>query len=105
LSDFAIMIDATLLTLIRCPVDGQSLVVAPADLTAKLNEMVAQRLLRDQTDAMVDEPMEYALATADLTRVYPVRGGIPALIPSESIPLPKQLIATAGKSSLPSDIL
>jgi len=86
------MIDATLLSLIRCPVDGQSLVVAPADLTEKLNEMVAQRLLRDQSDGLVDEAMEYALATADLARVYPVRDGIPALIPSESIPFPKHLI-------------
>lgn len=86
------MIDATLLTLIRCPVDGQSLVVASAALTEKLNELVAQRQLRDRSDGLVEQPMDQALATADLSRVYPVRGGIPALIPSESIPVPKHLI-------------
>lgn len=85
------MIDATLLTLIRCPVDGQSLVVAPDGLTAKLNELVAQRQLRDRSDGLVEQPMDQALVTADLLRVYPVRGGIPALIPSESIPVPKHL--------------
>ncbi len=83
------MIDAALLTLIRCPVDGQTLVVAPDELTEKLNEMVARRQLRDRTDGLVEEPMDQALVTADLTRAYPVRGGIPALIPSESIPVPK----------------
>lgn len=85
------MIDATLLTLIRCPVDGQSLVVAPDGLTEKLNELVAQRQLRDRSDGLVEQPMDQALVTADLLRVYPVRGGIPALIPSESIPVPKHL--------------
>jgi uncharacterized protein YbaR (Trm112 family) len=83
------MIDAALLTLIRCPVDGQTLVVAPDELTEKLNEMVSQRQLRDRTDGLVEEPMDQALVTADLSRAYPVRGGIPALIPSESIPVPK----------------
>lgn len=83
------MIDATLLTLIRCPVDGQTLVVAPADLTEKLNEMVATGQLRDQSDGLVEQTMEHALATADLSRFYPIRGGIPTLIPSESIPAPK----------------
>jgi uncharacterized protein YbaR (Trm112 family) len=86
------MLDATLLTLIRCPVDGQTLVVAPAELTARLNDLVAQRQLRDRADGLVEQPMDQALVTADLSRAYPVRGGIPALIPSESIPVPKQLI-------------
>jgi len=75
------------LTLLRCPVDGQILVIASAELTEKLNRLIAQRQLRDETDGLVDQPMEQALATADLSRVYPVRDGIPALIPSESIPL------------------
>jgi uncharacterized protein YbaR (Trm112 family) len=83
------MIDATLLSMIRCPVDGQPLVVAPADLTEKLNQLIAEQQLRDQNDGLVEQPMEQALATGDLTRVYPVREGIPALIPSESIPILK----------------
>jgi uncharacterized protein YbaR (Trm112 family) len=86
------MIDATLLTLIRCPVDGQNLVVASTELTEKLNALIAQRQLRDQTDGLVEQPMDQALTTADQLRVYPVRGGIPALIPSESIPVPKHLL-------------
>lgn len=86
------MIDATLLTLIRCPVDGQTLVVAPEELTEKLNQLIAQRQLRDRADGLVEQPMDQALMTVDLARVYPVRGGIPALIPSESIPVPKQLL-------------
>ncbi|HBJ35547.1 MAG TPA: hypothetical protein DDZ51_12520 [Planctomycetaceae bacterium] len=86
------MMDAALLTLIRCPVDYQPLAIAPDELIAKLNELVAQRQLRDQTDGLVEQPMDQALITADASRIYPVRGGIPALIPSESIPVPKHLI-------------
>jgi uncharacterized protein YbaR (Trm112 family) len=87
------MIDATLLSMIRCPVDGQPLVVAPADLTEKLNQLIAGQKLRDRNDGLVEQPMEQALATADLSRIYPVRDGIPALIPSESIPVLSDWIA------------
>jgi len=85
------MIDETLLSLVRCPVDGQTLVVAPQELSAKLNQLIAAGRLRDQADGLVEEPFAYALATADLSRVYPVRDGIPTLIPSESIPVPKDV--------------
>jgi len=81
------MFDMTLLALIRCPVDGQPLVVAPESLSRRLNDMIAERSLRDHTDGLVEEPFETALATADLKRVYAVRDGIPSLIPSESIPI------------------
>lgn len=84
------MIDEALLACVRCPASGQALVVAPAGLTDNLNQLIAQQQLRDQTDALVEQPMEQALLTADRTRVYPVRDGIPALIPSEAIPVPSQ---------------
>jgi uncharacterized protein YbaR (Trm112 family) len=82
-----LMFDTTLLSLIRCPVDGQPLVIAPESLSRRLNDMIAQRSLRDQTDGLVEDPFETALVTADFKRVYAVRDGIPSLIPSESIPI------------------
>ena len=42
------MIDDTLLSLVRCPIDGQALRVASADLTAALNRRIDERQLRDQ---------------------------------------------------------
>ncbi len=85
------MIDETLLKLIRCPLDGQPLSLLDDRLTAELNRLVEQQALRDRVDALVDEPLQSALVTADGTRAYPVREGIPTLIPSESIPLPAEL--------------
>lgn len=85
------MIDDTLLSLVRCPIDGQSLVVASDELTAALNQRIEQRQLRDHVDAVVDEPLAGALVTGDGSRAYPVRECIPTLIPAESIPLPPEL--------------
>jgi uncharacterized protein YbaR (Trm112 family) len=85
------MIDDTLLSLVRCPIDGQALHVASADLTAALNRRIAERQLRDHVDAVVDEPLAGALVTSDGSRAYPVRECIPTLIPAESIPLTAEL--------------
>jgi len=92
------MIDDTLLSLVRCPIDGQELRIASAELTAALNQQIDQRQLRDHVDAVVDEPVDEALVTRDGCRVYPVRESIPTLIPAESIPLPPELRELAQQS-------
>ncbi len=85
------MIDESLLSLVRCPIDGQELLVASDELTAALNRQIDQRQLRDHVDAIVDEPLDGALVTRDGSRAYPVRECIPTLIPAESIPLTAEL--------------
>ena len=85
------MIDESLLSLIRCPIDGQELLIAADELTAALNQRIDQRQLRDHVDAVVDESLDQALVTRDGCRAYPVRESIPTLIPAESIPLPPEL--------------
>jgi uncharacterized protein YbaR (Trm112 family) len=86
-----LMIDQMLLSLVRCPIDGQQLTLAAAELTQTLNQRIEQRQLRDHVDALVEEPMDGALVTADAARAYPIRESIPTLIPAESIPLPADL--------------
>ena len=93
------MIDDSLLSLIRCPIDGQELLIGTGELTAALNQRIGQRQLRDHVDGLVEEPLDAALVTRDGVRVYPVRECIPTLIPAESIPLPPELRELAQQST------
>lgn len=81
------MIDEKLLTLIQCPISGQTLQVLPDDALANLNEKIAQGLVRDASDQLVESALDQGLVTADGARLYPVRGGIPTLIADSSIEL------------------
>jgi uncharacterized protein YbaR (Trm112 family) len=85
---FHTVVHPKLLELIRCPVDRQPLMQASESVVSAINQCIQRRELRDASDAAVEEPMEEALVTIDGTRAHAVRGGIPTLIPAESIELP-----------------
>jgi len=85
------MIDVRLLELIRCPVDGQSLKQANAATVLAINQSIERRELRDASDGLVELPLDGALITFDGSRAHAVRGGIPTLIPGESIALPPSI--------------
>ncbi len=87
------MIDPQLLQLIRCPIDGQTLSVAPSPVVTALNASINQRQLRDASDGVVEDAIDGALVTADRQRCYPIRGGIPTLIPGEAMPLAEMIQA------------
>lgn len=96
------MIDPKLLELIRCPVDGQSLVQANNAAVAALNDCIARGEIRDASDGLVQEPIEGALVTLHRTRAYAIRGGIPTLIPSEAMEVPaamRMLLDVTGDQS------
>lgn len=84
------MIPPSLLEILRCPLDGQPLALIAPQRLRWLQDQLAAGALRDHNDGRVDEPFDQALVTADGRRAYPVRSGIPTLIPSESIPLPAE---------------
>ncbi len=65
------MIHPDLLALLCCPSSGQALRVATPDELEKY-----------------PEKLEAALITVDGSTLYPVRGGIPLLLPSAAIPWP-----------------
>jgi len=85
------MNDFPLLDLIRCPVDGQSLMQANAATVAALNRLIANGELRDALDGVVLEPLDGGLITIDGVRLHAIRGGIPTLIPGESITVPESV--------------
>ena len=70
------MIPADLLEILRCPQTRQPLLVAGTELLAAAN-----RRLRERGGEVLDA----ALARADGTAVYPVRGGIPILLVEEAV--------------------
>jgi len=81
------MIDPIILELIRCPLDGQPLSMAPTELIERINREIAQQSVRDRADGRVTEALDEGLITADGTRLYPVRGGIPTLVANSAIPM------------------
>ena len=84
-----------LLELLRCPLTGQRLTVAPPDLLAKVEAQrragsVVMRAGQPQWNA--GEPLEDFLIREDGRLGYPVQAGIPLLLPDHAIeiPLPAQ---------------
>ncbi|QDV47234.1 hypothetical protein Enr13x_71430 [Stieleria neptunia] len=84
------MLDEKLLRLVQCPISGQTLQISPAALIVALNEKIAQGLVRDASDQLVESALDQGLTTADGARLYPVRGGIPTLIADAAIELERQ---------------
>ena len=80
--------DAKLLQMLRCPLDQSELALADAALVDRLNVAIAQGDARDRAGQAVDEPIQSGLVTADGKWVYPIRGGIPVLIPGQAIATP-----------------
>ncbi|NNE01461.1 MAG: Trm112 family protein [Pirellulaceae bacterium] len=85
MNDNKMSIDARLVALLRCPVDGSTLAIADADLVNTLNDSIAAGELRDRLDQKITQPIDAALTTPDQRRFYCVRGGIPTLIADEAI--------------------
>ena len=81
------MIDEKLLTLIQCPISGQTLAIAADELIATLNEKIAGGSVRDRADQLVQQTLDQGLISEDGARLYPVRGGIPTLIADNAIEL------------------
>jgi uncharacterized protein YbaR (Trm112 family) len=81
------MLDAALLKILCCPDTRQPLRWATADQVAALNAQIAAGTRRNAGGVLVTEPVEGALIREDSQVLYPVRDGIPALLPEEGMPL------------------
>ena len=70
-----------------CPQDHSALRVGPQELADRLNELIGQRCLREQSGTLLTAPLDAVLVRSDNDRAYPIREGIPVLLVAASISL------------------
>ena len=79
------MLDSKLLDIICCPETRGELKIASAERLAALNSAISAGSIKNIAGETISEPLVEALETADGSRVYPVREGIPVLLADEAI--------------------
>ena len=75
-----------LLEILCCPLTKVSLKVLEEDAIARVNERIGAGEVQYENGTAVSEPIEEALVTLDLKRLYVVRDSIPVMLVEESIP-------------------
>jgi len=80
--------DPALLRLLCCPETRQPLAVAPLDLLIKLERQREVGNLHNRAGLLLTEPIMEGLVRADGLLLFPVRNGIPLLVPDEAVMIP-----------------
>lgn len=75
--------------LLRCPVTGQTVKPAPENVIRDLQQRQQSGALRTLGGETV-EPFEDGLLTADGAWFYPIRSGIPVMLPGEAVAIAKR---------------
>lgn len=80
-------IDAALLDILCCPLTQVPLQRLPDSRLAKLNELIAEKRIKNESKVVVEAPLEAALVTRDGKLAYPIRDGVPILLIEQGIAL------------------
>ncbi|MEO6784669.1 MAG: hypothetical protein ABI318_00945 [Chthoniobacteraceae bacterium] len=70
--------------LLRCPLTGQTVRLAPENVIRELQQRQQSGALRTR-GGEIAEPFEDGLVTADGAWIYPIRSGIPVMLAGEAI--------------------
>jgi uncharacterized protein YbaR (Trm112 family) len=79
--------DASLLELICCPQTHQTLTPLSSDKLAEVNRRISLGQISTVNGIVVRTPLPAGLVREDGKVIYPIRDGIPLLVPEEGIPL------------------
>ncbi len=75
------------LTMLRCPVERQSLSLADDALLQSLNAAIGSGRLKNKGGDTIAKPIEGALVRQDRVLAYPIVDGIPVMLADEAIVL------------------
>ena len=81
--------DAELLSLLRCP-ETQGM-LRPAERTEldRINAAIRNSTLKNRSGDLINEPVEECLVCDSAGLCYPVRDGLPVMLPGEAFNLPR----------------
>jgi uncharacterized protein YbaR (Trm112 family) len=77
--------DASLLEFICCPQTHQTLAPLMPEKLSEVNRRISLHEIKTTGGAMVKMPLPAALVREDGKVIYPIRDGIPLLVPEEGI--------------------
>ena len=80
-------IDGGLLEILCCPLTQAPLQRLPGNKLDRLNALIAERKIKNQSKVVLEAPLEEALVTRDGKLAYPVRDSIPVLLIYQGIAL------------------
>lgn len=86
-----------ILPILRCPVGGDSLVLADADLIQRVNEAIAEGAARDRLGTRVETPIDAGLLNSARNLLYPIRENITTMIAESAIEIGDLSMADAKK--------
>jgi uncharacterized protein YbaR (Trm112 family) len=81
------MIKPELLAILCCPETHQVLVVAPAEVVARINSQIAAGKILNRAGEKVLEPIDGGLTRQDGQFLYAIRKDIPVMLIDQAIPL------------------
>ncbi len=77
----------SLINILRCPENHQSLALAEPDTILELNQRIAANQLSNHGGSRVEAVIEAGLVREDRKRLYPVIDGFPVMLVDEAIDL------------------
>ena len=83
--------DSELLSLLRCPRTGGRLRLASASELSCINAEIRAKQSQDHGHSEAPGELEQSLICDSAKLCYPVRDGLPVLLPNEAFDLPKSL--------------